>query len=277
MFKKAAVIAGLVLFVVSFTASAEETKWLSASLKMEYISQYQWRGWDVSVGDPALWSDLSFGIADTDFYAGIWFNYNTNNRYNYLGWSNWDEIDFYFGHWWGFWSDNRYALEVDAGYTYFYFPQQPRDVDTMEVSLGFTMPKIFTWGETSFGPYTTVYHGWSARNTDVETETMYFWKGADPGTWVKVGLNWNIPIKQHSLDLYVESFHNDGGQGLEATPGWSHIAYGIKGGFTWKQLKLIGSLNYQDTWDSYLEAFNSVDADPDDHEFWYSMGFSYDF
>ncbi len=297
MLRRTAIVALLILAITaSSVAFCEEDKWISASLKLEYISQYQWRGWDVSVGDPALWPELSFGFGETDFYAGVWMNFNTSNRYSdnneWFQWKDWDEIDFFFGHWWGLFEDKWYNLEIETGFTYFYFPQQPRDADTMQLDAGFKMPNLLKFAGTNFGPYTTVYYGWSARNTDYENEDgLYFQKGADPGVWVKLGLNWHIPIGENfGLDVYTETYHNDGGQSLELTMSgdnagthWSHIAYGLKGAYAWKQFTFSGSLNYQETWNRELESINSSDVDSDgnweydDYEFWYSFAVACDF
>ncbi len=293
MVKRTAIVVLLILAIATSMSFAGD-KWLTASLKLEYISQYQWRGWDVSVGDPALWPELSFGFGDSDFYAGIWMNYNTSNRYatadHWQDWSSWDEIDFFFGHWWGFMEGKWYNLELETGFTYFYFPQQPRDVDTLQLDVGFKMPGMFKFAGTNLGPYVTTYYGWSARNTDIVSDDgTVFKKGSDPGIWIKMGLNWHIPLGENAgLDVYSETYHNDGGQSLDLTQSgvgthWTHIAYGVKGSYSWKQFTFGGSVNYQDTWNHQLELINSTDVDsagnsiPDDSEFWYSFFVSCDF
>lgn len=235
------------------------TQKLSLDLKMDYVGKYMWRGFDLLDNDPAIQANLNLSFGSTGFYMGTWGNYALDAE-----WRKWDEIDFYAGYNHSFWEKDWNAVDMDITYTYFYFPRQIRYIDTHEIAVALKYPRIIPpLGSSHLAPYTTLYHGRSVLGDPKE------------GLWIKLGLGWDIPIpaalpdqKKQSLNIYVETFHNDGAQGLNVHPGWSHLATGMSTILQVLGFDFTPAINYQWSWEDTVNKEN---------EFWFTVGISYHF
>jgi len=74
--------------------------------------------------------------------------------------------------------------------------------------------------------------------------------------------------KKQSLKIYVETYHNDGAQGLNVDPGWSHLATGMSTTFKILGFDFTPAINYQWTWEDTVN---------EENEFWFMFGISYQF
>lgn len=252
----------LVSFLCATPMIYAEDTWiqtLSLDARIDYAEKYMWRGFDLQDGDPALQPSLTLDFGDTGLYSGTWGNYATDAE-----WHQWDEIDVFIGYYHTFWEQERHALEVDVYYTYFYFPRQARELDTHEVALELKFPQIIPGiGSSGLVPYASLYYGRSVTGD------------ADDGLWIKLGMDYDLPIpaalaiqKGQNLNIYVETFHNDGAQGFEVAPGWSHVATGMSTTFKYHGIDFTPSINYQWTWEDTVN---------EEDEFWFTFSISYQF
>jgi len=250
-----------VISLVLFSAKAypdDSEKKLSITTKITYAQKYMWRGFDLQEGDPAIQPEIVLNFSGTGLYFGIWGNYAMDGQ-----WHVWDEMDFYAGYLLTFNADKPYVMEIDASYTYYYFPNQHRDEDTQELALSLKLPKLIPKiGKTSLVPYSTLYYGWSPKGYDT--------------FWIKLGADYKMQIpallteqKEQSLTLYVEAFYNDGYKPFETTPGWSYVAAGLRTVFELHGISFIPNVNYQRTLKGSVNEDKNV--------FWYTFGISYYF
>ncbi len=249
------------IFCLTSVAHTENVGIQNLSLKatIDYTQKFMWRGFDLQDNDPALQADLVIDIGETGFYSGIWTTCAMNSE-----WREWDEVDFYAGYYCTLREKTRYAVEADASYTYLYFPRYDSNVDAQQIALTAEFPKIFPSTDISqLTPYAGLYYGWPVKS------------GPDDGLWVKLGMNCDLSIlpapsgqEKRTLGLYVESFRNDGAQGSEVNPGWSHIAAGASTTFEFRGMDLTPGINYQWTLE---ETVNEED------EFWFTFSISYAF
>jgi uncharacterized protein (TIGR02001 family) len=248
-----------VIGIILFSAKAypdDQKRKPSISSKITYAQKYMWRGFDLQKGAPAVQPEIVMNLGGTGPYFGIWGNYAMDGQ-----WHAWDEMDFYVGYLFTLNADKYYVMEMDASYTYYYFPNQHRDEDSHEVALSLKLPKLIPQiGKASLVPRLTSYYGWSPKGYDT--------------FWLKLGADYEIPIhpllkqKEQTLALYVETFYNDGYRPFEVSRGWGHVAAGLKTTFEWQGIGFIPSVNYQRTLKSSVNEHKNV--------FWYTFGISYE-
>lgn len=231
-------------FIVSVMVFASNTlaqdTWLdktSVLYKATYASKYMWRGLDLQDDDPAFQSDLFIDIGSTGLYAGAFYSAATSDRDR---WRIWDEIDAYLGYYSTLWQDKRYSIDYDAGFTHYYFFQQGREADTQEVALVLKMPKVAPLFDSFLVPRLKLHYGWSP------------FSDADSGFWVGVAGLYEHALPSairfqdnQTLSWKIESYHNDGAQGFEVHPGWSHILTGLATTVEWKGIGFTPEVYYQ--------------------------------
>lgn len=241
-------------------ATYAEKSWienLSVDAKIDYVQKYMCRGFDLRNGDPAIQPSFTLDMGSTGFYSGMWASYALDAE-----WHEWNEIDFYVGYYDSLWEKDWYAIDIDITYIYYYFPRQDRDEDSHDITLALKLLNVIPpIGPSNLVPYSTFYYGRSVTGD------------ADDGLWIKIGINYDLPIrailpwqKEQTLSMYVETFHNDGAQGFEVDPGWSHLATGISTTFRWRGIGFIPGINYQWSWEDTVN---------DEDEFWYTFSISY--
>jgi hypothetical protein len=237
--------------------SDENDKRVSFSAKMTFAQKYIWRGIDFQDDDPAIQPEVVLDFGGSGAYLGLWGNYALD-----AAWHKWDEIDIFTGYYFSLWEGRLSELNVDLSYTYFYFPRQDSDENSHEVALALRLPSLFHATETiCLVPYTTFYYGWSPKGFNT--------------FWNKLGIDCTIPVyallpsqKEQFLNVYLETFYNDGYKPFETKSGFGHIAVGLHTTFEWHGINMTPNINYQWTLE---DTINRED------EFWYTFTLSYNF
>lgn len=119
--KKIAAIA-LAATLVGSSLSAQEESSYSITMDFPYVSTYIFRG--LEFAEESIQPSIEF--ASGDFYAGIW----TSNPVTGANVAN--EFDFYMGYGWAL-SD---TWSLDAGATYYYYPETPSGDEQFEPFVG---------------------------------------------------------------------------------------------------------------------------------------------
>lgn len=253
----------ILLGVLYFTSTPyAEDNWLqnlSLNARIDYVSKYMWRGFDVLNGTPAIQPSLTLNLGRTGYYIGIWSSIALHKE-----WGKWNELDFYIGHYRSLWEKDWYALDIDILYTYVYYPRQDRNQDTHEIALALKFPKVIpAIGPSNLVPYSTLYYGRSVTGH------------ADDGLWIKLGTSYELPVpavlpwqEKQTLTMYVETFYNDGAQAAEVDPGWSHLETGVTSTFKWREIGFTPGFHYQWSWKDTVNKKN---------EFWFTFSVSYKF
>lgn len=221
-------------------AQADETLWqkTTATYKATWASKYMWRGLDLQDDEPAIQSDLFVDIGATGFYAGAFYSAAADARDK---WRSWDEVDGYLGYYSTVWAEKKYVVEYDFGFThYYFFNKENRDADTQDVALILKMPKAFPLGSSFFVPRLKLCYGWSP------------FADVDSGLWIGVTGLYDYPLPRalglqegQKLSFKVESYHNDGGQSYNLTPGWGHVLAGCATTMTYKGIRFTPETYYQ--------------------------------
>ena len=159
--KKIAAIA-LAATLVGSSLSAQEDSSYSITMDFPYVSDYVFRG--VQFAEGSIQPSIEF--ASGDFYAGIWTsNPVVGNVAN--------EIDFYLGYGWAL-SD---TWAIDAGATYYYYPETPTGDEQFEPFVGVAgdfgggfSGSAYLFYETEFDVTTAQFDiGYSAEMSDTST------------------------------------------------------------------------------------------------------------
>lgn len=119
--KKIAVIV-LAAAVSVASSSAQEDSSYSISMDFPYVTEYVFRG--VGLAEESIQPSIEF--ASGDLYAGVW----TSQPVAGAGVAN--EFDFYLGYGWAL--NDTWA--VDAGATYYHYPELPSGSSTLEPFVG---------------------------------------------------------------------------------------------------------------------------------------------
>lgn len=240
-----------------FPSESDDNKVL-ISAKITFTQKYMSRGIDFQDDDPAIQPEVVLDFGSSGAYLGVWCNYALDAE-----WHKWDEIDIFTGYYFSVWEGRPSELKVDLFYTYFYFPRQDKgDENSHEVALAFRLPNLFHLTEkTCLVPYTTFYYYWSPKGFNT--------------FWNKLGIDCAIPVhallpwqKEQFLNVYLETFYNDGYKPLETKAGFSHIAVGVHTTFEWHGINMTPNFNYQWTLEDTINREN---------EFWYTFALSYNF
>jgi uncharacterized protein (TIGR02001 family) len=123
--KKIATIA-LAATLVGSSLSAQEESSYSITMDFPYVSNYVFRG--LQFAEESIQPSIEF--ASGDFYAGIWTSNPIVNGPGAAAYAN--EIDFYLGYGWAL--SDTWAL--DAGFTYYYYPETPSGDEQQEPYVG---------------------------------------------------------------------------------------------------------------------------------------------
>lgn len=227
-------------------------------IKVSY-TEYIWRGFDLLPDDDmAVQADFYFDLGGTGLYVGAWCSYATDSI-----WDEWDEWDFYGGYNITLFENDPFAMNIDIGYTYFHFPEQNKDVDSQEISLALKLPGLIPLGSSELTPYATIYYSFAAHDHAADKDQKL--------TWYKIGLDFSTPLElteKQTLDLYLETFANDGSGAFNVASGFSHIATGMSTTFDLAGFRLTPALNYQWTLEDLVN---------DEDEFWASLSASITF
>ena len=148
MKKIAAIVLAAAVSVASL--SAQEDSSYSISMDFPYVTEYVFRG--VGLAEESIQPSIEF--ASGDLYAGVW----TSQPVAGAGVAN--EFDFYLGYGWAL--NDTWA--VDAGVTYFYYPELPSGSSTLEPFVG--LAGDFGGGFSGSGYF---YH-----DIDLEASTFQF-------------------------------------------------------------------------------------------------------
>ncbi len=226
-------ISFLVSIFISFSINADIISDSSLDISTTYVQNYMWRGFDLLPNnDPAIQPDVYFSLGNTGVYLGIWGSFAPDSK-----WDIWDEWDFYGGYNFTVAENSKYELNIDAGYTYFHFPNQNKDIDSQQISLAFQLTNLLEIFSNKLEPYLTMYYGFAAHSHADDSKQEAF--------WVKLGAAYSVPVKEQDVNFYLETYYNDGAGTAEVESGISHIACGIDTVFQIAKLSIQPRLNYQ--------------------------------
>ena len=144
-------IAAIILAAAVWGAnlSAQEDSSYSITMDFPYVTEYVFRG--VGLAEDSIQPSIEY--ATGDFYAGVWSS-------NPVVGSIENEFDFYLGYGWAL--NDTWA--VDAGGTYYYYPELPSGSSTFEPFVG--VAGDFGGGFSGSGYF---YH-----DLDLEASTFQF-------------------------------------------------------------------------------------------------------
>lgn len=259
MKKKALFLATVVLLTSAGLTQAKDGK-LGVTADVTYVSRYLWRGFDSYPNNhSAIQSSIDLDLFETGWGANVWWS-----RANTSGFENNEEIDYtlYYGK--SLFEDKAYTTDYSIGWTYYYYPDEPRKAaDMQEFFLNLSWPNVRCGGLV---PSYTIVCTWpSEHESDV----------GDYGGWFHIfGLCYDLTIpdfcakaKEQVLHLSAETIYNDGAYGADHD--WSHAVFGISTSFDLSGcLTFTPAFYYQSSWD------NSVDTQD---EYWTSLSIEYRF
>jgi hypothetical protein len=248
----------LALSIVSLT-QAQERK-LDVTVDVTYVSRYIWRGFDVySNNHSAIQPSIDLAISGTGCGINVWWS-----RANTSGFENNEEIDYTLYCSKSLFESQTYATDYTIGWTYYYYPSEPRKAaDMQEVFLNLSWQNILPG---CLVPSYALVCTWPSESmSDVR----------DYGGWFHIfQLCYDLTIpgfglqdKEQALHLSAETIYNDGAYGADHD--WSHAVFGISKCFNFsKNLAFTPGFYYQSSWD---DSVNSQD------EYWTSLSVKYEF
>jgi len=249
----------LALSIMRQLAQAQERQ-LEATVDVTYVSRYIWRGFDVYPNNhSAIQPSVDLALSGTGCGLNVWWS-----RANTSGFENNEEIDYtlYYGK--SLFEGKNYTTDYTIGWTYYYYPDQPRKAaDMQEVFLSLSWQNIHPGGLV---PTYTIVCTWPSEHmSDVREAGGWFhifqlcYDLAIPGFWFKA--------KEQVLHLSAETIYNDGACGAEHD--WSHAVFGISTSFNISEnLTFTPGIYYQSSWD---DSVNTQD------EYWASLSLAYEF
>ena len=263
----------IVVAAVPVSIAAEPDGQLHGTITAMYNSRFIWRGYDAygnnhSAFQPSLDLDL-FG---SGFGVNIW-----SSRANGSGFENseWLTYTLYYGN--VLFADKPYATAYKAGYTYFSYPDSPKegsappndgsDGHAQELFAGFAWPKLL--GVKGLVPSYAFFAYYP-----VESEAF----NRGNAGWAHVfALNYDIAIPSlipgtttQNLQLGAHTVYNDSvGPNPAADHDWSHAVFSVALDFPLNEsLTFTPGFNYQSSWD---DSINTSD------EYWTSLALTYKF
>lgn len=255
--KRALPAAIVVLGVASGVDAAEGT----LTLEAELTQRYMWRGLDLLDGTGALQPSVAWS-SPKGWYLGAWgsLSLDRSSSCQEIGGDvcrDWDEIDLYVGAAGELAPQSRLASEWDVGFTYFYFPHQPRRADTVELALELSHPRLF--GDTPFVPRWGVYYNQGATHR------------GDQGFWLIAGVDSGFQVASQPVSVGVDVTWKDGDAGLWSYTGFSNANLRLTSDFSLQGWTLAPGLNLQK---SFVEDREGIH--PED-KVWVNLVLSRDF
>ena len=259
-----------IIAACSMPVAAESDGQLHGTFDASYVSRYIWRGYDAyGQNHSAFQPSIDLDLFGTGFGVNVWMS-----RANQSGFENseWLTYTLYYKNM--LWADEKYATAYKTGYTYFSYPDEPREGSVggasghaQEIFAGFAWPKLLPGGLV---PSYVMFAYWPS-------ESKAFNK--NNGGWAHVfALNYDImipglikPDETQKLQLGVHTVYNDsvGPAGKTADHDWSHAVFSIALDFPINEsLTFTPSFNYQSSWD---DSINTQD------EYWTGMSLKYKF
>jgi hypothetical protein len=265
----------LLIIVVAATGlaiAAESDGQIHGTIDATYTTRFIWRGYDAyKPNHSAIQPSVDLDLFGTGFGVNVW-----SSRANGSGFENseWLTYTLYYGGM--LFAEEDYAIAYKAGWTYFSYPDGPKegsaamggsDGHAQEIFAGFAMPKItgvkglvpsyamFAYYPSKSDAYNAGNAGWAhvfALNYDMEIPSLL-----------------DSSVTQ-TLHLGVHTVYNDGvGPNPNADHDWSHGVASIALDFPLNEsLTFTPGFNYQSSWD------DSVNTDD---EYWTTLSLSYKF
>lgn len=225
-----------------------------------YLSQYVAHGFDLSNGSPVGQATV---IANHVFIP----NFEVGYVYSYVferDDHNWDETGPAVRYTHTFFEQKEYVLKGQATVYYINYPNWEVGFDKdfepisttrlrlLKLQTVWSLPNLFSLGETAIVPSYTLTH-WHSVKTDLIEE----------GSLHEFALTAEVPVtlwQPQKISLRAAANYHDGVLGVE--PGWSHYTLQAETTFAWKGLFIKPGINYQ--W-SEEPTVNAED------EFWLSL------
>lgn len=268
----------LLLLIIVVAASglaiaAESDGQLHGTIDATYNSRFIWRGYDAYKNNhSAIQPSVDLDLFGTGFGVNIW-----SSRANGSGFENseWLTYTLYYGNM--LFAEEDYAIAYKAGWTYFSYPDGPKqgtaamggaDGHAQEIFAGFAMPKIT--GIKGLVPSYAMFAYYPSESGAVNRNN---------GGWAHVfALNYDMEIPSlldssatQTLHLGVHTVYNDsvGPAGKTADHDWSHgVASAALDFPIAENLTFTPGFNYQSSWD---DSINTSD------EYWTSLSLTYKF
>ena len=234
-----------------------------------YVSRFIWRGYDVYANNhSAFQPSVDLDLFGTGFGINVWMSRANGSGFENAEWLTY--TPYYRG---VFFADERYATYYKVGYTYFSYPDEPRQGTTpgtgaaQEIFGAFQWPNLLPWGLV---PSYAAFAYWPSESDAAN---------AANGGWAHVfGLNKDISFEtiwgnqpEQVLHLGAHAVYNDavGPAGAAADHDWSHAVFSVSTDFDLGNgFMFVPGFNYQSSWD---DSINTSD------EYWTSLSVSYSF
>jgi uncharacterized protein (TIGR02001 family) len=219
----------LVAVLASTSASAKG----ELKLDVDLTQLYMWRGLDLLDGTAALQPDLTW---DRGWYLGAWGSFALDRGSGCeeitgdTCW-RWDEIDYYAGVYGSLAEESRWQLDWDLSLTYFWFMHQDRDLDTVELALAASFPRLVK--EDGPVPYLGYYYNRGAR---VE---------GDKGYWLIGGVEQEFALPGYAVGFDMNLTYKNGDAGLWSYSGFSNANLSLYLDYPLGGWSLVPALNFQ--------------------------------
>jgi hypothetical protein len=274
MVKKVTWTVTLALLCTQVAALAELGD-LHGTIDATYVSRFIWRGYDAYANDhSAFQPSVDLDLFGTGFGINVWMSRANGSGFENAEWLTY--TPYYKG---VFFPDEPFATYYKVGYTYFSYPDEPRQGTTpgtgaaQEVFGAFQWPKLLPGGLV---PSYAMFAYWPSESHAANA--------ANAG-WAHVfGLNKDISFPtiwgnqpEQVLHLGAHTVYNaavgPAGTPLPGNPkadhDWSHAVFSIATDFDLGNgLKFVPGFYYQSSWD---DSINTSD------EYWTSLSLSYSF
>lgn len=247
--------------VAAFAADGE----LHGTIDLTYVSRFIWRGYDAyGSNHSAFQPSVDLDLWGTGFGFTVWMSRANGSGFENSEWLTY--TPYYAGM---AFEDERYATAYKVGYTYFSYPDMPKDAgNAQEIFGGFAWPKLF--GECGVVPGYAAFAYWPAES-DADNRNN--------GGWAHVfslDYDWMVPnllgnAGDQAVHLQAAAVYNDsvGPAGKTADHDWSHAVFSASTPFPiTDDLMFIPGLYYQSSWD---DSINTSD------EYWWSTSLRYSF
>ena len=244
---------------------------LHGTIDATYASRYIWRGYDAYGNNhSAFQPSVDLDLFQTGFGLKVWMSRANSSGFENSEWLTY--TPYYKGM---AFADEFYATAYKVGYTYFSYPDGPRQGamadggstgHAQEVFGGFAWPKLLGNGIV---PNYAMFAYWPSESNA--------WN-SDNGGWAHVfGLdyNWMVPSflgdGDQGILLKAWTVYNDGvgPAGANADHDFSHATFSASTAFAIAEdLTFVPGVYYQSSWD---DSINTSD------EYWWQLSLKYDF
>lgn len=224
-------VAAIALLTASWGASGEA----GLQVELDFTQLYMWRGLDLLDGTPAFQPSLTWDRGD-NWYLGAWgsFALDRGGGCREITGSTcwrWDEIDLYAGVYWSLAEGRRWQTDLDLSLTYFWFVHQDRDLDTAELGLTATFPRLIAEGGPA--PYLKFFYNRGAQ------------VAGDQGNWIIGGLEQELALFGQKLVLDLNVTWKDGDAGLWSYTGFSNANLSLALDYPIGGWHIVPTLNLQ--------------------------------